>query len=255
MDQNDSAKFNMKSVYAKKENSESSTKLSVSSKGKDSDVKKAKVDKVYKTPNYKHKKRPANKIMNKHSAENLKEHEKVMEQKYGVKLSERKDVVCKTLLRSLKRYYTELFLKFYDLGKKESTESFMYKIQEFTERMLSNKLAEMNEWGIPMEQAVKFISILVSPGHVKSSMTESTEIALHKDFYSCLYQYTHKKLAYILKNRVCGFLFHEFVNDGDLETFITKCPTMSQNNATYKKMGASFVKTILNNRFEVQEFY
>lgn len=193
--------------------------------------------------------------MNKHSAQNLKEHEAAMEQKYGVKLSTRKDVVSKTLLRSLKRYYTELFYESYDLGKKESTESYLYKIQEFSEKFLSNKLFDMKEWGITLEQTISFIAIMISPGHIKSQLTEESEIALHKDFYSCLYQYTHKKLANMLKNAVCGFLFHEFVNNGHLADFISDCPTMSQNPSVYTGMGDNFVKTILNNRFEVPDFY
>lgn len=232
-----------------------STELSLSSKGNGCVSKKTETANVYKTPNYKQKKRPTTKILNKHSAENLKEHEKVMQEKYGVRLSERKDVVSKTLLRSLKRFYTEQFFELYDVEKKESSKSYLFKIQEFTLRILNDKQSEMTQWGITFDQLVKFISILVSPSHIKSSMTEPTDVALHKDFYSCLYQYTHKRLAYILANKVCGFLFCEFVNDGHLATFITKCPTMSQNTSTYEKMGAIFVKTILDNRFEVQEFY
>lgn len=232
-----------------------STEISDCSKSKSGDCDKIEDAQVYKTPNYKHKKRPETKIANKHSADNLKEHEAAMKQKYGVKLSTRKDVVSKTLLRSLKRYYTELFFESYDLGKKESTESYLYKIQEFSQRVLYSKLIDMREWGVTMDQATKFISVMVSPGHIKSSLTDESDIAMHKDFYSCLYQYTHKKLANMLKNIVCGFLFHEFVNDGHLASFISKCPTMSQNPSVYETMGASFVKTILNNRFEVPEFY
>ena len=49
---------------------------------------------------------------------------------------------------------------------------------------MSNKLGEMGEWGITLEQAIKFIAMMVSPSHLKSSLTEPTDIALHKDFYS-----------------------------------------------------------------------
>jgi len=210
---------------------------------------------IYKTPNYKQKKRSEVKIMNKRKADNIKQHDEAMKEKYGVKLSTRKDVVSKTLLRSLKRYYTELFFESYDLGKKESAESYLYKINEFSEKVLNCKMAELRQWGITMEEATKFISMMVSPSHIKTSLTEELDIALYSDFYSCLYQYSHKKLAYMLSNKVCGFLFHEFVNDGHLAAFITACPTMSQNASTYEKMGTNFVKTILNRKFEVQEFY
>jgi hypothetical protein len=250
-----------------------STVISDCSKSKSGDEceKITNSNQIYKTPNYKQKKRPDAKIMNKHTALNLEKHEAAMEQKYGVKLSTRKDVVCKTLLRSLKRYYTELFFETYELGKKESTESYLHKIQEFSQRILYSKLIDMREWNITLDQATKFIAIMVSPGHIKNSLTEKSDIDMHKDFYSCLYQYTHKKLANMLKNvfwdqtsqsfikmgknAVCGFLFHEFVKDGHLATFISKCSTMSQNSSVYEQMGDSFVKTILDNRFEVPEFY
>ena len=233
-----------------------STVISDCSKSKSGDSDKDSDNtQIYKAPNYKQKKRPEAKNMNKHAAKDIQTHEAAMKQKYGVKLSTRKDVVSKTLLRSLKRYYTELFFETYELQKKESDESYLYKVQEFSQRVLYSKLIDMREWNISMDQATKFIAIMVSPAHIKNSLTDEADIETHKNFYSCLYQYTHKKLANMLKNIVCGFLFQEFVNDGHLATFISKCPTMSQNPDVYEQMGASFVKTILNNKFEVPEFY
>lgn len=109
-----------------------STVISDCSKSKSGDSDKDSDNtQIYKAPNYKQKKRPDAKNMNKHAAKDIKTHEAAMKQKYGVKLSTRKDVVSKTLLRSLKRYYTELFFETYELQKKESDESYLYKVQEF----------------------------------------------------------------------------------------------------------------------------
>lgn len=83
---------------------------------------------VYKTPNYKNNKKSQQKYMTKHSTSDLKLHEERMKQKYGVNLSVRKDVVNKTLFRSLKRFHTEKFFETFELEKRESTQSYLSKI-------------------------------------------------------------------------------------------------------------------------------
>ena len=86
---------------------------------------------VYKTPNYKGKKRSNINYVTKHSTKDIKGHEELMKKKYGVKLSVRKDVVNKTLFRALKRFYTDKFMEIYSLSKKESSESYMNKVKTF----------------------------------------------------------------------------------------------------------------------------
>lgn len=179
--------------------------------------------------------------MTKHSTSNIKLHEERMKQKYGVNLSTRKDVVNKTLFRSLKRFHTEKFLSMFELGKKETAESYLEKVSQFCSEVFGEKLSELDSWGISLRAIEKFIAVMVSPNHIKNALDDESDATLYKDYYSCLYQYSHKKLANMLQNRVCGFLFHHFVLDGHISNFISNCSTMSQHPEVYRKASLSFV--------------
>lgn len=200
---------------------------------------------LYKTPNYKGKKRSNVNYETKHNTNDIKTHEETMKKKYGVKLSVRKDVVNKTLFRSLKRYYTDLFMEQFSLTKKESSESYMVKIRTFCTKLFNEKLINVVQEGLTHSQVEKFLSILISPNHIKDLLTEADDMTLHKEYYSCLYQYSHKKLAKMLVNPVCGYLFTEFITSGNLTQFISTCTTMNQNAEVYESAGKSFLMIIM----------
>jgi hypothetical protein len=207
--------------------------------------KEASPSSVYKTPNYKNKKKSSMKYMTKHSTANIKQHEEQMKQKYGVSLSERKDVVSKTLFRSLKRFHNESFLEKYELGK-ETTEAYLEKIHQYCSNCFENKESELDYWGITLKDVERFVAIMVSPNHIKNDLKDESDAILYKEYYSCLYQYSHKKLAKMLQNRACGFLFNMFVQDGHLSKFISNCSTMSQHSEVYHKAGLGFVTSPFN---------
>jgi len=226
---------------------------SFSSKNSVMDTKESTQTSLYKTPNYK-KKSTAMKYTTKHNAD--KEVLKNMQiKKYGRNLKTRKDVVSKTLLRSLKRFYTDVFSEKYQLGKKDSAEDYLEKVSEFCNHTFETRRGDMQTWGISMLDVINFIAIMVSPNHIKQVLKEDTDLKLYEDFYSCLYQYSHKKLANMLKNKVCGFLFYGFVAGGHLASFIPKCSTMSQYPETYQDMASNFIETILKNKSQCEDFY
>jgi hypothetical protein len=193
------------------------------------------------------KKKASSKYTTKHSTNDIAAHEQLMKQKYGVKLSIRKDVVNKTLFRSLKRHYTELFETQFNIDQKESTASYLEKINEFCQNTFtSGPLADsMSEWNVTLSDIKTLISIMVSPNHVKNVLKDD-DLALYKDYYSCIYKYSHKKLAKMLERQVCGYLFTDYIASGKLLTFISSCSTMSQNADTYTQAGHNFYSTIAN---------
>lgn len=199
---------------------------------------------LYKTPNYKGKKRSNINYATKHCTSDMKSHEKLMEKRYGVKLSVRKDVVNKTLFRALKRFYTDKFMEMFQLSKKESSESYMSKVKVFCTNTFGDNLESLHNYNLTYEQVERFMSIVISPNHVKSLLVESEDLTLHKEYYSCLYQYSHKKLAKMLLTPVCGYLFTDFINSGNLTKFITSCSTMSQNPDTYDSASENFLNII-----------
>ena len=90
---------------------------------------------VYKTPNYKSVKKSTQKYMTKYSTPDLKLHEEKMKEKYGINLSIRKDVVNKTLFRSLKRFHTENFFGRFSLAKKEKPNDYLEKVRIYCSDM------------------------------------------------------------------------------------------------------------------------
>ena len=205
----------------------------------------AETKEVYKTPNYKNKRRTSTVYVTKHGAHDQSSHDELMKKKYGVKLSVRKDVVNKTLFRALKRFYTEKFESVFALDKKESTSSYMSKVHQFVEDYFKARETELESWGVTVEEIEKLMLVIVSPNHIKSALTEESDLVLYKDYYSCIYQYSHKKLANMLLRPVCGYLFADFINSGNLTAFIHRCSTMSLNPGVYEKAGANFMNILL----------
>lgn len=215
----------------------------------------AEAKEVYKTPNYKNKKRTSTVYMTKHGAQDQSSHDELMKKKYGMKLSVRKDVVNKTLFRALKRFYTEKFESIYSLDKKESSTSYKSKIHQFVEVYFKSRETELNNWDITIQEIEKLMLIIVSPNHIKSALVEESDLVLYKDYYSCIYQYSHKKLANMLLRPVCGYLFADFINSGNLTAFIHRCSTMSLNPGVYEKAGANFMNILLGKDKKFQKSF
>lgn len=199
-------------------------------------------EKLYKTPNYKGKKKSSTNYETKHNTKDIESHDALMKKKYGVKLSIRKDVVNKTLFRALKRFYTDQFMSQFTLTKKESSESYLQKVRVFCQQLFGQGMLATAT--VTYEQIEKFLSILISPNHIKKMLVNTDDLALYEEFYSCLYQYSHKKLARMLTNPVCGYLFTDFVVSGNLTQFITTCTTMNQNAEVYESASKSFLMLI-----------
>ena len=102
----------------------------------------------------------------------------------------------------------------------------------------------MKNFDVTIEEIVKFVAIMVSPNHIKNSLNDESDANLYKDYYSWLYQYSHKKLANMLQNRVCSFLFSVFINDGHLANFIINWSTMSQHPDIYHKASKNFLSNL-----------
>ena len=136
-------------------------------------------------------------------------------------------------------------MEMFSLSKKESSESYMNKVKTFCKVTFEGKLENIYANNLTYEQIEKFMTIVISPNHVKSLLVEPEDLSLHKEYYSCLYQYSHKKLAKMLLNPVCGYLFTDFILSGNLTQFISTCSTMSQNPETYEIASQSFLLIIM----------
>ena len=108
---------------------------------------------------------------------------------------ERKDVVNKTIVRSLKRFYAREFEKlsgFKLIPWKEIKAVFLNLLKEHTSAIFADDVDFFRSKGISMEDLAYFMGILVSPDHYKS-IAPAHMSELFGLFTGTLYKYSHSK--------------------------------------------------------------
>ena len=126
-------------------------------------------------------------------------------------LSSRKDVVYKTLLRSVKRYYSNEFevrTEYPSLSKSKQDKRCLEIIERFTKSVFSEHLAKENPEDAESKETIdgenfdlvsKFVLSLVVPSYVKRNLRNTQAYSTFDMFYECLYRYSHKRLEGALK--------------------------------------------------------
>jgi hypothetical protein len=65
-----------------------------------------------------------------------------------------------------------------------------------------------------------------------------------KQFYNCLYSYSHCKFRGLLKIQEIAFLFQKMVSANYIDTFISKHATLAKNSDCYKICAKNIISTI-----------
>lgn len=123
----------------------------------------------------------------------------------GGNLSGRKDVVYKTLLRSVKRYYSSEFeemTEYSSLTKSKQEKTCIEIILKFTRTMFSEDVQSLNKEpsdddtirGVNLRDVAMFILSLVVPSYIKRNLKSTPIYKTYDVFYECLYRYSHKRL-------------------------------------------------------------
>lgn len=162
------------------------------------------------------------------------------------KLAIRSDVVNKTLLRSLKRYYTAEFER--QTQSKISTKSTQkeevyQKIRDFTESIYQDEprfgLSEFND--VTMDDLFFYMGICINPQMMKKTTSTPQERSRFQNFYSCLYKYSHKKLMKLFSSKALYFMFRKFFEDGVFEDLLVNDSTLKRNPEVYKTASENFI--------------
>lgn len=113
------------------------------------------------------------------------------------KLAVRSDVVNKTLLRSLKRYYTSEFekvVKWNLHGKLINKDEIFDKLKKFTKEIYQNdarfNLPEFS--GVTIDDLIFYMGVCINPVFMKKCSSSSHDRNKYQNFYNCLYKYSHK---------------------------------------------------------------
>jgi hypothetical protein len=171
-------------------------------------------------------------------------------------LANRSDVVNKTLLRSLKRYYTKKFKEAtdYRAAGKCCTNKEMYDmLTEFTRQIYeNNKNFELKEFAeVTLEDLTFYMGIWINPMLMrKFSYTHQERTKFH-NFYNWLYAYSHIKLYKLFKSNELYFMFIKFFEDGPFEELLASDETLKRNPNIYKKASEHFMDLFKNNHSSI----
>ena len=164
----------------------------------------------------------------------------------GISLAKRKDVVNKTLLRSVKRYYTSLFEQFTKENlytKQERREFWKAYISEFTKSIFGDYMSTITpESGITLEEVNAFMSAMIVPNNIKRSECEEVYNLMMEEFSNLLYKYSIKRLGSFVRNPSVKFVLRHYVELGPLRDLLENDVTLSKNKSLYLRAS----KEILN---------
>lgn len=180
-------------------------------------------------------------------------------------LSLRKDVVYKTLIRSVKRYLTEKWDLTIDSfwTKREKEISFFDQIDKLFKSEYLHKF-DKNESNRPLKVIIHdrnfmrvdasnvfnpenlkvYLSLIVIPELIKPYLKNQKRRCQHKLIYDWLYKYSHKKLDKLLESEFFSYIFKEYVNWGAFGEMVSSDETLSKHKDTYQHAWEYFISKI-----------
>lgn len=178
-----------------------------------------------------------------------------MEKRRG-SLAVRKDVVNKTLLRSIKRLVTqkfEDFSGFKDLSSSEQKEKFLELVEKFTihyfpdisKVMTIEDTTTNDEESILSQNGIKFIvGWLVNQNISKTHFKSIKERTFFYLFQNLLKKYSHRKLVRLMSNDNFIFVVASLRENGGLDEIIDQDP-WNKNKQAYYEAANSFITKFL----------
>lgn len=157
----------------------------------------------------------------------------------GISLAKRKDVVNKTLLRSVKRYYTSLFEQFMkenQYSKQERREYWKEYIDEFTKFIFGDYINFITvDSGVTIQEVNAFMASMIVPNNIKRSECEEVYTLMMEEFSNLLYKYSIKRLQTFVKNPSVTYVLRHYIEKGPLDELLENDVTLSKNRSLYMK--------------------
>lgn len=168
----------------------------------------------------------------------------------------RKDVVNKTLLRSIKRLIGLKFeeqSKIKELNSKQQKDKFLQLIEGFINHYFPCYTQVITVEDNPNEEdsklsqnGIKFIvGLLVNPKLLKSHFKSVKERTFFYLFQNLLRKYSHRKLLRLMSNQNFIFVVASLRENGGLEEIIESDPTCNKNKQAYYEAADNFINRVL----------
>jgi hypothetical protein len=149
-------------------------------------------------------------------------------------LSKRPDVVNKTILRSMKRFYFTEFETFSGFSAMPDSQRFAKFHQLIREYILSEfkSLSDLSEQ--ELNDTIFFFGSMISHIHMRRGIKVSKQRTQVNFVHKCLYNYSHKKLAQLMTQGGFKHVLRDFVNFGGIDVVIKGEETLAKNQDVYK---------------------
>ena len=158
----------------------------------------------------------------------------------------RKDVVHKTILRNMRRFYLRKFnamCNYSCVKKNRKFDFYRNSIQSFALELFGPR-----EEGSSEEEAFALHSALgaiIYPKDMAKHGANSQERTLMELFHQCLYRYSHSKLEQLFENRTLAMLFQHFASAAVEEWFECDGPFL-KNREIYVAAVREISATVAN---------
>ena len=150
-------------------------------------------------------------------------------------LAKRGDVVNKTILRAMKRYYYSDFDSCYGFSQLNDNDKFtQFKglIRKYvTEQLSICKQLSKEE----VEDVIFFFGSMISHIHMRRGITISKLRTQVNFVHKCLYNYSHKKLNQLMQNEGLKFVLEDFISNDGFEVILNGEETMLKQEETYRE--------------------
>ena len=157
----------------------------------------------------------------------------------------RKDVMHKTIFRSVRRVYKEYFKMFCKLKGIKISRTVRYleeAINQFTEYILEwEDRSQLHTQYGPMLNLKYYVGLFSEFWKMRKIAEKYSDNTYLHNFYDCLYGYSHKKFYQFLLIPEVNFLMKKMLDKDHIETMFLKCPTFRKHEKQYRRWINSLV--------------
>lgn len=157
-------------------------------------------------------------------------------------LAQRRDVVNKTVLRVLRRFFTQAFKDMFPKDPKcklPKSAFYIPQINEFCSTLFGENNAMLREIQF-------FMASIINPNFATKDeiLSYGFSCASFEIFHSCLYKYSHTKLISLLKVKPLSAIYEYFFN-GALSDIVKSEPSVCKNPQLYNQAFQDFYEIMV----------
>lgn len=146
-------------------------------------------------------------------------------------LAQRKDVVNKTILRIVRRFYIQAFKDMFakKFRSKEAKSKWYYEhIKKFAAEVFGSANPDLHI-------LQTYLASIINPKHMTSQDIKDTGLDADKffTFHNCLYKYSHTRLVNLFEIKPLASLYNYFYNHSSMTDMLRSEPSVNKNYEIY----------------------